>query len=96
MFLYKKLCQNHWFVSFHKFLIFSIIFKPKNNIEKHTMAIIIRNRSKLSLIYKDSYKSNKLDLSILGILFIPFLDKGSIIVFNTNIVQKDVVVIGTN
>jgi len=95
MFLYKKLCQNHRFISFYEFLISSIIFKSKNSIEKYIVVIIIRNRPRLSFIYKDSYKLNKLDLSILGIPFIPFLDKGSVIVFNVNIVQKDIAVIGT-
>jgi hypothetical protein len=50
------------------------------------VAIVIRDRFGLPLIYKDSYKLNELDLSILGIASTNSLGAGSIIAFNVNIV----------
>jgi hypothetical protein len=58
------------------------------------VAIVIRDGPGLPLIYKGSYKSNELDLSTLSTLSTNSLSEGSVIVFNSNIVQKDVVVKG--
>jgi len=58
------------------------------------VAIVIRDGPGLPLIYKGSYKSNELDPSILGTPFTPSSGEGSVIVFNANMVQKDVAVTG--
>jgi hypothetical protein len=60
------------------------------------VAIVIRDRPRLPLIYKGSYKSNELDLSTLDMLSTNSLGKGSVIAFNVNIMQKDVIVIGVS
>jgi hypothetical protein len=58
------------------------------------VAIVIRDRPRLPLIYKGSHKSDELDLSTLGTPSTNSLGKGSVIVFNVNMLQKDVIVTG--
>jgi hypothetical protein len=55
---------------------------------------VIRDGPGLPLIYKGSHKSNELDLSTSSTLSTNSSGEGSVIVFNSNIVQKDVVVKG--
>lgn len=58
------------------------------------MAIVIRDRPGLPLIYKGSHKSNELDPSTLDTASTNSSGVGSVIAFNANMVQKDVVVTG--
>ena len=58
------------------------------------MAIVIRDGPGLPLIYKGSHKSNELDLSTLGASSTNSSEGGSVMVFNANILQKDVAVTG--
>jgi hypothetical protein len=58
------------------------------------VAIVIRDGFGLPLIYKGSHKSNELDPSTLGTASTNSSGAGSVIVFNANIVQKDVAVTG--
>jgi hypothetical protein len=50
------------------------------------VTIVIKDRPRLPLIYKGSYKLNELDLSILETASTNSLSAGSIIAFNINII----------
>jgi len=92
--LCAKSCQNRRFVYFHEFPTASGTYKPEHSAGKHTVAIVIRDGLGLPLIYKGSHKSNELDPSTLGTPFTKSSGEGSVIVFNANMMQKDVVVTG--
>jgi len=56
---------------------------------KYIVVIVIRDDPGLSLFCKGFYKLNEPDLSVFGPLSTIFFGKGSVVVFDTNIVRKD-------